>query len=107
MEKTLHIDYITFIEGEQVVSYAPLLDLCFNAPEKNQSVDSLKGGTKMLIEVWKEKKVLNEKIETLGLNGTVTQPQKDKIQQNFTIPFYALKQGCQTDEFSLNVEVDA
>jgi len=105
-KKELHIDYITYNEGEQVVSYAPQLELCFNAPKKDDSIKSLKAGTKMLMDVWKEKKVLSQKIETLGLTGSTTDIQRSIIQHNLTIPLYAAMKEYEVAAFSLDVEVD-
>lgn len=104
-KKELHVEYLTYEENNQFVAFAPHLDLCFNSESKKSSLDSLKTGAKLLTDFWKEKNVLVEKIEKLGLNGTASEEKKEIIQLSLSIPYYILKHKPEQSDFSFEVEI--
>ncbi len=104
MNRKLTIDYVLFEESGQQVAFAPQLELCFNAPEKEKAIQYLTDASKMQLKEWKKKHSLKGKINALGL-GRISKEKRISINKGISIPYDLLRNKHTLGKISLVVKM--
>jgi hypothetical protein len=104
MNRKINVDYILFEEAGQHVAFAPQLELCFNASEKEEVIKVLKIASKMQLKHWKKKNLLRDKINVLGL-GRISKEKRSYINKGINVPYDILRNKHSLGKIPLTIKM--